>query len=195
MLDEIRCNAVDFQTAQMVLERMPEGIKRHVGVDLSKQKCAVCFISAPGDIKEMSSSLGSKSREKLYTLFRSGDLVIMEEASTGTFEIARQLNKQECVVACVINPRSTHIDESNKKHDRNDAFQLAKLILRNPVEELSLESIPSDAEMSQRATVSQYSCLDEMHTMLTNRLTILFHESGFPEAGKGKRLHTKVDRS
>lgn len=192
-IDESRCTPVGKSTAQLVKAKMPKGVLRHIGIDLSKQKCTVCFIGADGKIKEMEYSLVSGSRELFYESFRSGDLVIME-ASTGTFEIAREMNKKEGVVACVVNPKTTHLDESKKKTDREDAYQLARLILRNPLEELSLVSIPTKKENKNRQLVSHVNCYVDFHVEMLNRLTSLLQDAGFPEAGNDQKLHTKEGR-
>jgi len=193
-IDESRCTPVGKLTAEMVREKMPGGVLRHVGVDLSKQKCSICFISADGKLKEMEHPLGSGSRESLYGLFHPGDLVIME-TSTGTFDIAREMNRLEGVVACVVDPKTTHLDKSKKKTDREDAYQLSRLILRNPLEELFLVSIPNDKEMEDRQVMSLVDYYGDLHVMTMNRLTSLFHDAGFPEAGKGRKLHTKEGRA
>jgi len=116
------------------------------------------------------------------------------EASTGTFNIARAMNKRPGVVACVVNPHSIRINETKKKTDKEDSLFLARLVFRTPVEELQLVSIPSDREMADRDTVSHYRKIDEVHTQVVNRLHALFLDKGFPEVGKAYNLHTKVGR-
>jgi transposase len=193
LLDEKHCNPVGLQTAEQINAKMVDGVKRHVGVDLSKQKCWICFIDGNGDVRYETASLSSGKRESFDNLFQQGDLVLLE-ASTGTFQIARELNKREGIVACVVNPKSTHLDESNKKTDKQDSFGLSKFILRNPVEELPLVSIPSDREIEYRAILSQYNSIDNQNTMYVNRLHAIFHDAGFPEAGKTYDLHTRQGR-
>jgi len=172
----------------------PSGTKRFIGVDLSKQSCYVCIINRDGQIElHRNFSLRSDKRSELYEKLQEGDLVLME-ASTGTFNIARALNKLPGVLACVVNPHSTRINETKKKTDKEDSLFLAKLILRTPVEELQLVSIPSDQEMENRDVISHYRHVDNRHTQVVNQLHALFFDKGFPEVGKTHDLHTKVGR-
>jgi len=169
--------------------------KRYIGLDLSKQSCYVCIINKQGEVeKHRSYSMRSNQRHKLYETLQTGDVVLME-ASTGTFNIARAMNKHSGVVACVINPHTTRINETKKKTDKEDSLFLARLIARTPVVELSLVSIPSDQEMANRETISYYQHLKKQHTQGINRMHALFYEKGFPEAGKAYNLHTKGGRA
>jgi len=68
---------------------------------------------------------------------------LLMEASTRIFTIAHSVNKQPGVVACVINPHTTHINETKKKTDKEDSLFLARLFFRTLGEELQLVSIPS----------------------------------------------------
>jgi len=189
------CSPVGIATSEYRKAKQPKGTKRFVGMDLSKQSCYMCIIDLTGRIvMHEKFSLRSTRRDKLYESLQVGDLVLME-ASTGTFAIARSINKVPGVVACVINPHTTHINETKKKTDKEDSLFLARLIFRTPVEELQLVSIPSDQEMANRDVVSHYRKIDELHTQLVNRLHALFFDKGFPEAGKMHDLHGKLGRT
>ena len=120
---------------------------------------------------------------------------MLMEASTGTFNIARAMNNIPGVVACVVNPHSTRINQTKKKTDKEDSLFLARLLLRTPVEELQLVSIPSDQEMANRDTISHYRSIDRSHSQMINRLHALFFNKGFPEAGKVHNMHTKTGRA
>ena len=72
---------------------------------------------------------------------------------------------------------------------------LACLLLRTPVEELRLVSIPSDREMENRDIISHYRKIDESHTQVVTRLHALFFYKGFLEVGKAYKLHTKGGRA
>lgn len=188
------CSPVGMATSEYSKNKHPKGTKRFVGVDLSKQSCYVCIIDLTGKVSiHEKFSLRSTNRNKLYGILQEGDLVLME-ASTGTFTIARSMNKLPGIVACVVNPHTTHINETKKKTDKEDSLFLARLIFRTPVEELQLVSIPSDQEMANRDVVSHYRKIDELHTQLVNRLHALFFDKGFPEAGKAHNLHSKNGR-
>lgn len=189
------CTPVGIAAGEESKARHDGGSKRFVGVDLSKQTCHVCIIDRQGMIVlHERYSLRSSKRGKLYEGLEEGDLVLME-ASTGTFNIARAMNKLPGVVACVVNPHSTRINQTKKKTDKEDSLSLARLIFRTPVEELQLVSIPSDREMENRDTVSHYRKIDESHTQVVNRLHALFFDKGFPEVGKLYKLHTKSGRA
>ncbi|WP_319756111.1 IS110 family transposase [uncultured Sphaerochaeta sp.] len=188
------CTPVGIRTSEISKAKHKDGVKRFVGVDLSKQNCWACIMDLQGKvILHEKFSLRSAKRDKLYEMLQPGDLVLME-ASTGTFNIARAMNRKSGVVACVINPHTTHINETKKKTDREDSLFLARLILRTPIAELQLVSIPSDREMANRDVVSHYRKLDDVHKQMVNRLHALFFDNGFPEAGKMNNLHSKLGR-
>jgi len=54
------------------------------------------------------------------------------EASTGTFNIARAMNKLPGVLVCVVNPHSTRINETKKKTDKEDSLVSGKTHITNP---------------------------------------------------------------
>jgi hypothetical protein len=111
------CLPVEIATSEYGKAKHPKGPMRFVGVDLSKQNCYVCIIDLEGKIMVHEKySLRSTKRDKLYEMVQEENLVLME-ASTGTFTIARSMNRLPGVVACVINPHTTHINET-KKTDR-----------------------------------------------------------------------------
>ena len=189
------CTPVGIAAGEEQRKRHKGETRRFVGVDLSKQNCHICIIDRQGMIVLHTwYSLRSAQRNKLYDVLEEGDLVLME-ASTGTFNIARAMNNIPGVVACVVNPHSIRINQTKKKTDKEDSLFLARLLLRTPVEELQLVSIPSDQEMANRDTISHYRKIDESHTQLVNRLHALFFEKGFPEAGKAYNLHLKTGRA
>jgi len=189
------CTPVGIAAGEESRKQHKGGTKRFVGVDLSKQNCHVCIIDRQGMVVlHEGYSLRSSKRDRLYEVLEEGDLVLME-ASTGTFNIARTMNKLPGVVACVVNPHSTRINQTKKKTDKEDSLFLARLLLRTPVEELQLVSIPSDREMTNRDTISHYRSIDRSHSQIINRLHALFFDKGFPEVGKVHKLHTKGGRA
>jgi transposase len=126
--------------------------------------------------------LHSKSKIWFHEVFQEGDLALME-ASTGTFAIARAVNKLPGVTACVVNSHSL-VNHSKKKTDKEDALFLAKTLYMNPVSELPLVSIPGDTEMENREIVSHYRKIDELRTQTLNRLHAFFSRQGFSRSGK-----------
>jgi transposase len=97
------------------------------------------------------------------------------------------------VVACVANPHEL-VNRTKKKTDLEDALFLAREILRKPVEELPLVSIPTDQEMDDRDAVGHHHELGQSHTRVGNRLQALFMDKGFPEVGRRFALHTGEGR-
>jgi len=183
------CTPVGIAAERLSLIAHPEGTMRFVGVDLSKQSCNVCILDAYGqEVMHRTFSLHSSDKGKLYGVFQYGDLALME-ASTGTFAIARELNRLPGVVACVVNPHMV-ANTSKNKTDKEDSLFLARILLRTPLSELQLVSIPTDEEMDNRAVVSHYRKINEQHTQSINRLHALFLDHGYPEAGKAHDLHT-----
>ena len=189
------CTPVGIAAGEESRRKHKGGTKRFVGLDLSKQSCHVCIVDQQGMVVlHEGYSLRSSQRDKLYEILEEGDLVLME-ASTGTFNIAREMNNIPGVVACVVNPHSTRINQTKKKTDKEDSLFLARLLLRTPVEELQLVSIPSDQEMANRDTISHYRSIDRSHSQMINRLHALFFDKGFPEVGKVHDIHTKTGRA
>jgi len=187
------CTPVGITTEKQEIIAHPEGVKRFIGIDLSKQNCYVCIIDLEGwVVLHQNFSLHSKAKSQLYEVFQAGDIALME-ASTGTFTIARAINKLPGVVACVVNPH-TLVNNSKKKTDKEDALFLAKTLFRIPVSELQLVSIPSDEEMDNRDVVSHYRKINDQRTQTSNRLHALFFDKGFPEAGKTYNLRTQRGR-
>ena len=87
------CTPVGVTVGRIRKAIHPSGTKRFIGLDLSKQSCYVCIINRDGQIELLGKfSLQSDKRSELYEKLQEGDLVLME-ASTGTFTIARAMNK------------------------------------------------------------------------------------------------------
>jgi transposase len=188
------CNPVGIATEVLSLAAHPQGVGRVVGVDLSKQSCSVCILDLNGQVVlHQVFSLRSTAKSSLYEVFQDGDLALME-ASTGTFAIAREMNRLPGVVACVVNPHLV-ANTSKRKTDKEDSLFLARTLLRTPVSELQLVSIPTDEEMDNRAVVSHYRKINEQHTQCVNQLHALFLDKGYPEAGKEHDLHTQKGRT
>lgn len=187
------CTPVGIATDEQLSIIHPKGVRRVVGIDLSKHSCCVCIINCNGHVvMHQQFPLHSKSKSWFHEVFQAGGLALME-VSTGTFAIARAVNKLSGVTACVVNPHSL-VNHSKKKTDKEDALFLAKTLYRNPVSELPLVSIPSDKEMENREIVSHYWKIDELRTQTLNRLHAFFLDKGFPEAGKTYNLHTHSGR-
>ena len=188
------CTPVGIAAEGLSLAAQPEGVRRFVGVDLSKQSCNVCILDRYGhEVLHRTFSLHSSEKSRLYEVFQTGDLALME-ASTGTFAIAREMNRLRGVVACVVNPHLVK-NTGKSKTDKEDSLFLARILLRTPLAELPLVSIPTDEEMDNRALVSHYRKINEQHTQCVNRLHALFLDQGYPEAGRKHDLHTQDGRT
>ena len=68
------------------------------------------------------------------------------------------------------------------------------MLLRTPLAELPLVSIPTDEEMDERKRVSLYHTLTNEHAMQVNRLHAIFHTSGNPQVSKDYAIGTKDGR-
>jgi len=188
------CTPVGIASDAILQAKLPQGVKRWIALDLSKQSCWICVLDAQGMVlMHESHSLAAAKRSSLLRKFCPGDLVIME-ASTGTFALARALNARDDVMAVVINTNRTELNKSKKKTDREDSLWLARVLLRTPLAELPLVSIPTDEEMDERNLVSLYHTLTNEHAMQANRLHALFHTSGNPQVSKEYAIGTKDGR-
>lgn len=86
------CTPVGIAAGEESRRKHKGGTKRFVGLDLSKQSCHVCIVDQQGMVVlHEGYSLRSSQRDRLYEVLEEGDLVLME-ASTGTFNIARAMN-------------------------------------------------------------------------------------------------------
>jgi transposase len=97
-------------------------------------------------------------------------------------------------IAGVLNPgKLAIIYKSTKKTDSEDAMKIARLILRNPKEELPIVAIPSEREEKERAIVKELGFLKSKRTDFINRLHTKFVAEGITTIIKSD-LKTKAKR-
>jgi transposase len=120
-------------------------------------------------------------RTDFYTFLRPDDVVAME-AGTQSFRMAREIQTRCGCRVLVLNAGDLAlIYRSLKKNDREDALKLARIVLRNPEEELPIVPIPSDEEEACRTLLSFQAFLKQSQTRYKNRLHALFAHAGMPE--------------
>jgi transposase len=171
---------------------MEEG-KRAVGIDLAKRTMEVRFMKDGEKTIAWNSKTDVIGREKLYAKLRKEDIVGIEACSLA-FVIAREIKEKTEAEVWVLNPgKLAIIYKSTKKTDSEDAMKIARLLLRNPKEELPIVPIPSEREEKERAIVKELGFLKSQRTDFINRLHTKFVAEGITRIVRTD-LKTKVKR-
>lgn len=158
---------------------MEETKTRVVGIDLAK-RTYVAHAIEDGQPKDQvwNGKTDDVGLRKLCSRLRPGDRVGME-ACAFAFHVAKVIHRQVGCHVVVLNAGDLAvIYKSVKKTDLEDAGKLAKLLYRNPDEELPVVAQPSEQEELRRSIVSEQSSKKRARTMLINRLHSLFVKQG-----------------
>lgn len=162
-----------------------------IGLDLSKQDFHGCQLSGEGytkrkNFKGKMTMEGKEGFSSLLTIIRTGDLVLME-AGTSTFNLARYLMKHTEAEIVVLNPSKLRIIwDSQKKNDKADAMKLACIGRDMRREVWPVVSVPSEEEQGERAVVNEHVALKKEQTAKYNRFFALFNSIGYPDIDKAK---------
>lgn len=167
--------------------------KRYVGIDLGKRSMELRFIDMNNKITCWNCKTDEISRKKLLSMLRKDDIIGIEACSLG-FVIAREIMKETGSKVLVLNPgRLAVIFKSTIKTDAVDALKIARLLQRNPEEELPTVTIPSGKEEIDRSIVSEEAFLKNKRTDMVNRLHSVFLRAGITIIKKSD-LKTKKKR-
>jgi transposase len=157
---------------------MMETRKRAVGIDLAKRTMEVRFLKDGEKARAWNCKTDVIGREKLYAQLTDDDIVGIEACSLA-FVMAREIEAKTKAEVVVLNPgRLAIIYKSTKKTDSEDAMKIARLLLRNPKEELPVVPIPSEKEERDRAIVKELGFLKAERTKFINRLHSRFLAEG-----------------
>ena len=168
--------------------------KRYVGIDLGKRSMELRFIDMSNKITSWNCKTDLVGRNNLFAKLRKEDVVGIEACSLG-FVIAREIIEKTGAKVLVLNPgRLSVIFRSTVKTDAVDALKIARLLQRNPEEELPTVSIPSAKEERDRSIVSEEAFLKNKRTDMVNRLHSIFMRAGITTIKKSD-LKTKKKRS
>ena len=172
---------------------MEEKNKRFVGIDLGKRTMEVRIMKSNGDIvKSWNGKTDTIGRTKLYKQLTAGDLVALEACSLA-FVIAREIEERTGAEVVVLHPaRLPIIYRSLKKTDSEDAVKLARLILRNPKDELPVVPLPQETELEMRALVHEMGFLSDQRVRFVNRLHAIFVRHGITTLKKSNLKTQKM---
>jgi transposase len=172
---------------------MNEGMKRAIGIDLGKRMMEVRILVDGEKMIAWSGRTDEIGRKKLYSKLGKGDRVGIEACALA-FTIAKEIIQRTKAEVVVLNPgRLAMIYKSNKKTDSEDALKIARIIQRNPREELPEVTIPTEWEENARALVKEIGFLKQERTRYINRLHSMFTAVGITTIKKAN-LQTKERR-
>ncbi len=172
----------------------PESWSRIIGLDLSKQTLRGCILSGEGFTKRKNfdgkMTRDSEGYEFLVKIIEPNDLVIME-AGSSTFSLARYLSKNTQGEIVVLNPGSLRIIwDSHKKTDKADAMKLACIGRDMRKEAWPVVKVPSEQEQIERSIITNYVTFKEDETRKFNKFFAIFNGQGYPDIDKAR---CKVD--
>ena len=168
----------------------PESWSRIIGLDLSKQTFKGCILSGEGFTKRRnfggSMTRDSEGYEFLVRIIEPNDLVIME-AGSSTFSLARYLSKNTQGEIVVLNPGSLRVIwDSQRKTDKADAMKLACIGRDMRRETWPVVSVPSEQEQIERSIITNYVTFKEDETRKFNKLFAIFNGQGYPDIDKAR---------
>ena len=168
-------------------------VNSYVGLDVGKKTIECCRLSGNGRVHRLSTKTTETGLQKLVTWLKTNDLVALE-AGNQAFRIAKFILSSIGCEVVVLNPGDiANIYNSLKKTDKEDALKLARLISRNPVEELPVVEIPSDEVEDARRLLSEQEYWSKCATACKNRLHSLFTAAGLTTISK-KDLYSSKNR-
>jgi transposase len=168
---------------EVKITMMNRTVNNFVGVDISKKNMEVLRFSEYGRHERFQSKTTKEGEMRLAHWLQPDDIVILE-AGSQTFRIAKRLQKQG-FEAIVLNPGDVKmIYASLRKTDKEDALKLARLAHRNPREELPEVNVPSDIEEDARRLTTEQKHWTTQQTINKNRLHSLFTQAGLTDITK-----------
>jgi transposase len=164
-----------------------EEAKRIIGIDLSKRTYVACIRDFENQaVRMINGKLTPTGQKQLIARLHDEDLVVME-AGTGTFKLARMILSRGSVEVAVLNPAKLRIIyDSLCKTDREDARKLAHLASNFSLEDLPTVSIPTEEEQAKRELVSLRNYCTKTRVQHINKLHALFMASGHPEVKRSQ---------
>jgi transposase len=166
---------------------------RYVGIDLSKRTYQCMILDEKAKNQQFNGKTDEVGLERLATRLNQDDLVGIE-AGNNAFNLARFLMTRVGCQVVILNPgKLKMIYQSLKKTDKEDALQIARLLQRNPVEELPTVPLPTKKEEEERAIVSELIRYKADRTRYINRLHSVFLDAGITTITKAD-LKTVANR-
>jgi len=166
--------------------------KNYVGVDAGKRILDIVRIKSDETLERSQFKTDPKGRAKFYEWVKKKDVVGIE-AGCLSFLIAKEL-KEKGIEVIVLNPGDlANIYNSLKKTDKEDCLKIARLIKRNPRNELPEVRLPDEYEEKARSLVSEQEYWVTSKTRAMNRLhsQITFDRSYYCNKKRGKKQQVK----
>lgn len=165
-----------------------------VGIDCGKRTMVLVRLNSNGDVicrtQLKTDFVGQK---KLLNWITKNDTVAIE-AGNLSFLLTKLIKSKIGNKVIILNPGKLQIIyNSLKKTDKEDALKLARIILRNPKNELPEVSLPSEKEEEARRLASEQAFYTNNKTALINRLHSEFVHCGITDITK-KDLKNKKKR-
>ena len=164
--------------------------KNRVGLDVGKKNIEALRLLENDKIQRFQYTTGPKGVASLLEWLKSDDHVAIE-AGTLTFYLARKIMENDINVTVLNAAQLALIYNSKKKTDKEDALKLARLLARNPVEELPFVKIPSEEEEAKRALVNERSFYVTARTKYINRIHSILVSVGIVDATKAMLANRK----
>jgi len=169
-------------------------MENYVGIDLSKRTFEAVRLQDGLKPEWFNEKTAESGLEKLIHWLQPHDVVVIE-AGSQAFRIAKRIKNQVGCEVVMLNPGDVAlIYRSLKKTDKEDALKLARLVQRNPIEELPTVKIASDEEEYMRSLSTEQGHWAKMSTINRNRLHSVFTSAGLTEITK-KHLFTHKSRT
>ena len=166
-------------------------VKHFVGIDISKKSLEIARLDKTDKIKRFKCK--TNNLKPLFSWLKGDELVALE-AGSQAFRIAKLIKRRTTCDVIVLNPGDiANIYNSLKKTDKEDALKLARLIQRNPKEELPEVPVPTDEQEYARRLSTERAFWIKQKSQLKNRLHALFTQAGLTHISR-KHLSREFSR-
>jgi len=156
----------------------------YVGIDLGKRSIEAVRINGDDTIMRFNCKTDLIGRQKLVKWLKPNDIVGLE-AGNMSFLLTKLIEKELNIKVIVLNPGDlVQIYKSLKKTDKEDCLKIARLIKRNPLNELPTVRIPDEFEEKARFIISEQGYWSKMKVKSINRLHSIFTNSGLTTVTK-----------
>ena len=153
-------------------------VENYVGIDLSKKSLEAVRIDSDNKIIRFNCKTDLEGRHRLLSWLKPSDIIGLE-AGNMSFLLAKEIENKFNQKAIVLNPGDLfQIFNSLKKTDKEDCLKIARLIKRNPIEELPVVRIPDEFEEKARFLISEQGYWTKIKVKSINRLHSLFVNAG-----------------
>lgn len=164
--------------------KMQDKIKNHVGIDLGKRMLMAVRILKCGKLEWFKSKTDAIGRKRLIK-WLSDDDVVGIEAGNLSFFLAKEIMTNTKSEVIILNAGDLAvIFRSLKKTDKEDSLKIARLIKRNPRNELPEVRIPNEYEEEARNLLSEQEYWTTSRTRAYNRLHSILTNSGITTVTK-----------